>query len=101
MKRTFAKYAVILAMSCGALAHEQVPSLDKFLKETAGLSDVQVAEIHRGNALAKVLDSSTPDQVMVFGIVYVESSPAKYLQLENDFDTLRKLPGYLAIQKFS
>jgi hypothetical protein len=110
MKRTAAKYAFIVAMSCvtlmlpqalTSLARTQVPTVDKFLKETAGLSDIQVADIHRGNALAKVLDSSTPEQVMVFGIVYVESSPEKYLRLANDFDTLRKLPGYLAIQKFS
>jgi hypothetical protein len=109
MDRTIAKYSFALALSSAllllpqettTLAGEQV-SLDRFFKEVAGLNDNQITQIHQGKALAKVMDSPTPDQVMVFGIIYIESSPEKYLHFANDFDTLRKLPGYLAIQKFS
>lgn len=84
-----------------SLAREQASLLDEFFKHTVGLNDSQIDQIHHGKALAKVMDSSTPEQVMVFGAIYIESSAEKYLQLANDFDSLRKLPGYLAIQKFS
>src|SRR5262245_3301046 len=109
MKGTIAKYAFILKMSAGllmlplattSLAREQA-SLSEFFKEVVGLNVIQVDQIHHGKAIATVMDSSTPDQVMVAGTIYIESSPEKYLEFANDFDTLRKLPGYLAIQKFS
>ncbi len=39
--------------------------------------------------------------MLVFGSVYVESTPERYLRLASDIDALRKLPSYLAIRKFS
>src|SRR5262249_53394252 len=51
--------------------------------------------------VAKVIESSTPDEVFVFGSVYVRSTPEKYLQFASDLDELRKLPNYLALRKFS
>jgi hypothetical protein len=75
--------------------------LDRFLKDTVGLTNAQIDTVHRGKAVATVLDSPTPDQVFVFGAIYIDASPDKYLQLANDLDSIRKLPGYLAIQKFS
>src|SRR6266436_5695963 len=53
-----------------------------------------------GKAVAKVMESRTPDEVFVFGSVYVQSTPEKYLKLASDIDALRKLPSYLAIRKF-
>ena len=66
-----------------------------------GLSEDQIAAIRSGKAVAKVIESRTPDEVFVFGSVYVEASPESYLKLASDVDALRKLPGYLAIQNFS
>ncbi len=82
-------------------ASEQVFVLDKFLRETVGLNAAQIDSVHHGKPVAIVLDSPTPDEVFVFGIVYAEATPESYLQLADDFDTLRKLPSYLAVQKFS
>jgi hypothetical protein len=65
------------------------------------LSEDQIGAIRLGKPVAKVIDSRTPDEVFVFGSVYVEASPEKYLELASDIDGLRKLPGYLAIQRFS
>lgn len=73
----------------------------KFFREYVGLSEEQIASIHNGKALAKIVQSRTPDEVFVFGSVYVESTPEKYLTFASNIDTLRKLPNYLAIQKFS
>jgi hypothetical protein len=73
----------------------------RFFREFVGLSEDQIGAIRSGKPVAKVIDSRTPDEVFVFGSVYVEASPEKYLELASNVDALRKLPGYLAIQSFS
>ena len=73
----------------------------KFYREVARLNEGQIAAIRSGKAVAKVIESPTPDEVYVFGSVYVEASPESYLKLASDIDALRKLPSYLAIQSFS
>ena len=74
---------------------------DKFYREYVGLTDGQIASIHSGKAIAKIIDSPTPDEVFVFGSVYINSTPESYLKFAADIDQLRKLPDYLAIRKFS
>jgi hypothetical protein len=73
----------------------------KFFREYIGLKDDQIAEIRNGKAVAKVMESRTPNEVFVFGSVYVQSTPEEYLKLAASIDDLRKLPSYLAIRKFS
>jgi hypothetical protein len=73
----------------------------KFFRDYVGLKDDQIAAIRNGKAVAKVVESRTPDEVFVFGSVYVQSTPDKYLKLASDLDALRKLPSYLAIREFS
>lgn len=74
---------------------------DKFYREYVGLTDGQIASIHSGKAIAQIIDSPTPDEVFVFGSVYINSTPESYLRFASDIDQLRKLPDYLAIRKFS
>jgi hypothetical protein len=73
----------------------------KFFRDYVGLKEDQITAIRNGKAFAKVVESRTPDEVFVFGSVYVHSTPEKYLKLAADIDALRKLPSYLAIRKFS
>src|SRR5262249_35045918 len=73
----------------------------RFFREFVGLSEDQIGAIRSGKAVAKVVESHTPDEVLVFGAVYVDATPESYLALASDVDALRKLPGYLAIQGFS
>jgi len=73
----------------------------KFFRDYVGLKEDQIAAIRNGKAVAKIVESRTPDEVVVFGSVYVQSTPEKYLKLASDIDALRKLPSYLAIRKFS
>src|ERR1700690_1080982 len=73
----------------------------RFFRDFVGLSEDQVGAIRSGKPVAKVVESRTPDEVFVFGSVYVEASPESYLKLASDVDALCKLPGYLAIQSFS
>src|SRR5215471_11567200 len=82
-------------------AVQQAFVADKFFKDIVHLDNGQIESVHRGKAVATSLDSPNPDQVFIFGTVYINAVPESYLKLANDFDVLRKLPGYLAVQKFS
>lgn len=82
-------------------ASSQKAEPDNFYRQYVGLTDDQLASIHSGKAIAKIIASPSPDEVFVFGSVYINSTPESYLKFASDIDQLRKLPDYLAIRKFS
>jgi hypothetical protein len=84
-----------------ARATDQPTEPNKFFREYVGLSDDQIKQIRNGKAIAKIMESRTPDEVFVFGSVYIKAAPEQYLKLALDLDSLRKLPNYLAIRPFS
>ena len=98
---------VLLVPLLSPVTGSGIPSTDKlaeperFFHEFIGLNDDQIREIREGKAIAKVLDSPTADQVFVFGSVYINSTPERYLKFASDIDALRKLPSYIALRKFS
>ena len=92
---------LLLLLSAGSSAAQQPGEPDKFFREYVGLNDEQIQSIRSGKALAKILPSRTPNEVFIFGAVYVQSAPEHYLELASNVEALRKLPSYLAIQKFS
>jgi hypothetical protein len=75
--------------------------LQDYFKNSVGLSQEQIADIGGGEAVSKVMKSRTPDEIFVWGAVYVKASPESYIQFARDFDRLAKLPEFLAIRKFS
>jgi hypothetical protein len=92
----------LLPVAIGGIhAAETSSEPNKFFREFVGLNDEQIRQIREGKAFAKILDSPTADQVFVFGAVYINSTPERYLKFAADIDALRKLPSYLAIRKFS
>ena len=93
--------AVVLLTTRGPAAMSQDAEPFKFFRQYVGLQEDQVAAVRSGKAIAKILDSRILDEVFVFGSVYVQSTPEKYLKLASDIGALRKLPSYLSIQKFS
>jgi hypothetical protein len=97
----FSVLAGALLLMSGPVAKGQNAEPFKFFREYIGLDDEQITGIRNGKAIAKILDSPTADQVFVFGSVYINSTPERYLKLASDIDALRKLPSYLAIRKFS
>src|ERR1700751_2012584 len=104
-KRILAIFALTLLLfpsSKGSIrATDQAAEPDKFFREYIGLNDGQIASIHSGKAIAKIIESPTPDEVFVFGSVYINSTPESYLKFASDIEQLRKLPAYLGIRKFS
>jgi hypothetical protein len=93
---------LILILGIAWVAFSQTnPDLRTYFKEYIGLSDNQIAAIRDGQAVTKTLESRTPDEIFVFGAVYIKAAAEDYLKFSRDFDRLRKLPGYLAIGEFS
>jgi hypothetical protein len=82
-------------------ASQTTAELESYLKNAAGLSADQIAEVRGGKALGKALKSRIADEIFVFGVVYIKAAPESYIKFANDFDRLKKLPEFLAIGKFS
>src|SRR4051812_28530050 len=74
-------------------AWSQEPDLQTFFHNFVGLSDDQTRDIRAGKAVAKVLQTPTPDEVFIFGAVYINSTPERYLQMASDVEALRRLPN--------
>lgn len=98
--RTLAVCALLICgtISCVAQASREPHT---FFKESIGLQDDQITAIQHGKAVTKVLSTKTPDEVAVFGAIYINASPDEYLKAAQNFDALRKSPNYLGVRKFS
>jgi len=102
--KPFAKIWLLAVLTGTALVpswSQQNTDLTTFFKDYAGLSQEQIEDLQHGKTIAKIVESPNPDEVFVFGAVYIASTPESYLKLAADIGELRKLPSYLAIRKFS
>jgi hypothetical protein len=75
--------------------------LQTYFKDAGGLSQDQIAAIRGGQGVAKTLISRTPAEIFVLGVIYINAAPETYVKFANDFDRLRKIPGYIAVEPFS
>ena len=103
MRRKVARLAVLFfitaaAMGCSA---QMSSELNYYFQKGVGLSQDQTAAIRSGQAVSMKMPSRIPDEIVVFGAVFVRATPESYFRLAYDFDRLRKLPNYLAIGNFS
>ena len=48
-----------------------------------------------GGAVAKVVPTKRPEEIAVFGAVFVDAKPEEYVKFALDMDRLRRLPSYL------
>ncbi|HUJ30846.1 MAG TPA: hypothetical protein VLY23_06160 [Candidatus Acidoferrum sp.] len=98
--RGLASLVVVAAISLPGFSQSDL-ELQTFFQRDIGLSPDQVAAIRNGRPVTKALPSRTPDEVFLFGAVYIHAAPEAYLRFARDFDRLRKLPSYLALGVFS
>ncbi|MGJ5818101.1 hypothetical protein [Paludibaculum fermentans] len=75
--------------------------LHGFFRNQMGLTEDQIAMVDRGKAVAKLINSKAPGEVIIFGAVFVDAPPADYVQLALDVERLRRSPSYLAVRRFS
>jgi len=104
MTRRFLQVAVLATLIIGStsLCRSQTSAeLNTYLRQNVGLSEDQITAIRGGQAVAKIAKSRIPDEVFVFGAVYVKAAPESYVKIAYDFNQLRQIPGYEAIEKFS
>ncbi len=102
--RSFIGVVAFLAVICGTAAFSAAQTsaeLQAYFKETGGLTQDQIVAIRSGQPVAKTLTSRTPAEIFVLGAVYVNAAPESYVKFAYDFDRLRKIPEYLAVQPFS
>jgi hypothetical protein len=100
--RSWAKSLSLLVLSASATLHASDSAEPyRFFRHYAGLNDDQIEAVRSGQALAEIVDLGAADEVVVFGAVYVQATPESYLRFAGDISRLRRLPGYLAIRKFS
>ncbi len=74
--------------------------LNDFFQDYAKLRREEIKTIQSGTAVSKELNSD-PEQVLIFGAIYIKANPESYLAFASDIDQKSKIPGYLAIRKFS
>ncbi len=94
-----ASFVVMLTTLCGfAQTHRPVAV---FFRDDIGLSESQISDIRNGQAVVKAMPSRTSAEFFLFGAIYINASPEKYVELLHDFDRYRTLPSYLALGTFS
>src|SRR5271157_5953178 len=92
---------VLIAATALPGASQSNPELQTYFQQDIGLSADQITAIRKGQPVTKTLPSRTPAEVFLFGAIYINAAPEKYLQFALDFNRLRKLPNYLALGVFS
>jgi len=92
---------VLLAGVTAPCSAQTNAELQNYLQQDAKLNHDQIAALANGEAVAKNLDSRKADEVFLFGVIFVNATPESYVKTAYDFDRLRKLPNYLALEKFS
>ena len=89
--------ALWLALAIGAglgvlRAQEPPPQLATFLRQRIGLDQGQLAAIERGEAVVKVLESPSPRDLAVFGIITIAVPRQVYVSRVQDFASSLRTP---------
>jgi hypothetical protein len=74
--------------------------LNDFFQEYAKLRSDELKAVHTGAPVVKELNS-VPEQVLIFGAIFIKAKPENYFAFASDINQKSKIPGYLAIKNFS
>ena len=101
LHRCYAIHAALFILATAVCCFAQSSSELNAYFQHVGLSQDQITAIRGGQAVSLKMPSRIPDEIIVFGAVFIKSAPERYFKLAYDFDRLRKLPGYLGVGKLS
>ena len=90
MSLTFLTVALLQAAQSPAQAP---PSLTRFLQQSIGFDQAQLAAVQRGEAVVKVLDARDRRDVVVFGITTTGVSRTAFLQRARDIPNSLRSPS--------
>ena len=93
--------SLVLVIAVSLFAFSDASSPEEFLLKQMQLSPDQITDVQNGKAVAKILPSSKPSDIYVFGAVYIHAKPAAYLQFMQDMNRLNKVSGYRGVGEFS
>src|SRR5688500_15232609 len=77
------------------------PSLTRFLQQSIGFDQAQLAAVQRGEAVVKVLEARDRRDVVVFGIATTAVSRAVFLQQARDIPRSLRSPSRTQLGVFS
>lgn len=97
----------ILAVTLGLLVLTQGPtisaatSLEAFLRERLRLTPAQVSAVVRGEAVAVDVASSLAREIVVGGVVHIDTPPERLVELVEDIERLESGEGFLHTKRLS
>ena len=102
-KRTFqvAVLTLLLTTRVSPAFSQTVSELKDFLSQRIGLSQEKMAAIQQGKPFATNVKARSETEVFLFGVVYVNAVPDRFLKYEKDLSREGHLPGHTAVTKFS
>lgn len=101
LRRTMVVLLVFVALYSAREVAAQTSASAQAYFQKLGLSPDQVNSIKSGQAVATSLNTRNGDEMFIFGAIFVNAAPEAYLKFAEDYDRLRKLDEYIAIQRFS
>jgi hypothetical protein len=75
---TVVAFAAVVSHTCKAQLPRDVPA---FLRHNPKLSSEEIANVQAGKPAVKSLKPREPDEIVLFGAIYIEASPAAYVKL--------------------
>jgi hypothetical protein len=91
----------IVAANAGVAPQQTTTDLPTFFKTVVGLTQAQISSIQSGKPVAKEMNTPTPEEIYLFGAIYINAKPESYLALSRDLNEFRKSPDILAVAKFN
>jgi hypothetical protein len=101
LRRTVVVLLVMVALLSAREVVAQTSAAAQAYFQKIGLSAEQVNSIKGGQAVATSLNTRNGDEMFIFGAIFVNAAPETYLNFAENYDRLRKLDEYIAIQRFS
>ena len=100
---SYAQTTVAALLAWATAVHAQQPprALTQFLRESVGLDAAQLAQVQRGEAIVKVLETQHPRDVAIFGIVTADASRESYVRHLSDFERSLRSPWRIRLGIFS
>jgi hypothetical protein len=95
-----AAVAALVAATPSVSRPQARPDLTAFFRDSVELTASQISSIQSGRAVAKVMKSQSPEEVFLFGAVFIRATPESLVKLSQDLDYVRKQPEFLAIENF-
>jgi hypothetical protein len=95
------KVALLGLFLMASASPREMPKRLRAYVEGAGFSQMDLAAVERGEAVAVAQKTGEKTEVLIYGVVFINSSVTAFLDLYRDVEQLAGNEGFLAVRKFS